>query len=305
MSSSPDRLRQNREIEEDSVRSGASSIVTTSPKFSISTLPNEEYTRIDDTNRRSRRSTALRPRSIFSVASYEPSLPPYDVAQATATTGPSYDRHNAEIIGQPARVPDSDQQSPTTSVVDPENALSMHYGRVVRVIDQNHLDQMRRLKEAHQEELGKVRHAIDQTYRKEFKARDREMEKMREEMASLTATHEARIASMQREVVEFLAEQAQDHQIAIDKACNAIEDVWESRWNDRIRLADEEARNMESEHQVRLNELEEKVRNSHADRETAVNDRDRAWVLQISKTHPELKDELENMPATLAAEMSR
>lgn len=70
------------------------------------------------------------------------------------------------------------------------------------MIDQNHLNQLRRLKEAHQEELGAVRHSIDQIYRKELKAKDHEVEKMREEMASLKATHEAMIAGMQREVVE-------------------------------------------------------------------------------------------------------
>lgn len=110
-------------------------------------------------------------------------------------------------------------QSPTIS---PENSLSMHYSRVVRTIDQNHSNQMRRLKEAHQEELGATRNAIDQTYRKELKANAREVEKMREEMASLVASHEANVARLQREALEQATDQAESHRLAMEKACNAI-----------------------------------------------------------------------------------
>lgn len=180
-------------------------MVSTGTKFSISTLPNDEHSQIDNLLDRPRHSIAFRPRSVFSALSYEQSLPPYepyDETQSRDIVAEMPDHNHSESNLELSAAADQSQPSPTSPTDDPENTLSIHYSRVVRIIDQNHLNQMRRLKEAHQEELGAVRNAIDQTYRKELKAKDREVEKMREEMASLKATHEATIASMQREVVK-------------------------------------------------------------------------------------------------------
>ena len=288
------------DVEEASLRSRASSVVTTGTKFSISTLPNEEYSHLDNVLGRPARSAATRPRSIFSVASYESSLPPYENPLAEEPLEPSTRQYRIGTSGQSSG-PTGRTPSPTSPIVDPENALLL-YGRVVRTIDQNHVNQMRRLKEAHQEELGATRHAIDQAYRQVLEARNREVERMREEMASLSAEHDATIARLQRETTEQTTEQLQAHQIALDKACNAIEDVWEARWNDRIRLADEEASKRNSLYQQRLNELtteqERIIGNSHS----ALVERDKAWVQTLNISHPQLSKEIEDIASTFGLE---
>ncbi len=285
------------DVEEASLRSRASSVITTGTKFSISTLPNEEYSNLDNVLARSALSAATRPRSTFSVASYETSLPPYENPRAEESLGPSARQYSLGAFGQSAG-PAGQTPSPTSPVVDPENTLSMHYGRVVRTIDQNHINQMRRLKEAHQEELGTTRHAIDQAYRSVLKARNREVERMREEMASLSAEHDATIARLQREAIEQATEQLQAHQVALDKACNAIEDVWETRWSDRIRLADEEASKRDSLYQQRLNaftiERDRAIEDSHS----ALGERDNAWVRMLNMSHPELSKEIKDIGST-------
>lgn len=192
------------------------------------------------------------------------------------------------------------QPSPASPASDSVNALSMHYGRVVRTIDQNHLNLMRRLKEAHQEELGAVRHAIDQAYRKELKAKEREVEAMREEMASLTFANEATIATMQREVTEYFEEQDRKHRIEIDKACHSVEDVWETRWNDRIRLAGEEIGQKESDHRAEVAQLAAQRDAAISEREGVIKERDRLWISRLNGLHPEFRDQYEGLAATFS-----
>ena len=300
MASHQENIDSAQDTEEVSLRSRASSVVTTGTKFSISTLPTEELPLVNEVFTRSERPAVLRPRSMLSIASYETTLPPYESPSATETSGPLSDERVEATTGEASKAMEQRSTSPTSPIlpaspaVDAENALSVHYGRVVRTIDQTHVNQMNRLKEAHQEELGAMRHAIDQAYRKELKAKNREVEKMREEMASLSATHDATIARLQREAVEQAAEQAQAHEVAIAKACNAIEDVWEARWNDRIRLADEEASKRESLHQLRIHELTALRDRAIEDKHMAIIERDRAWIRTLDAIHPELREELED-----------
>lgn len=283
------------DVDEASLRSRASSVITTGTRFSISTLPNEEYSNLENVLGRPARSATTRPRSIFSFASNETSLPPYEDPRAVEPLGPPARRNGIEASGQSSG---PQTPSPTSPVVDPENTLSMHYGRVVRTIDQNHIHQMRRLKEAHQEELGTTRHAIDQAYRSVLKARNREVERMREEMASLSAEHDAVIARLQREALEQATEQSQAHHVALDKACNAIEDVWEARWNDRIRLADEEAIKRDSMYQQSLNAFTVERDRAIEESRSALVDRDNAWVQILNISHPELAMELEDIASS-------
>ena len=300
MASHQESIDSAQDIEEVSLRSRASSVVATGTKFSISTLLTEDLPSVNEVFTRSEHPAALRPRSMFSIASYETTLPPYESPSAAETSGQLSDHRVEATTGEASKAVEQRPTSPTSPVspaspvVDAENALSVHYGRVVRTIDQNHVNRMNRLKEAHQEELGATRHAIDQAYRKELKANNHEVEKMREEMASLSATHDATTARLQREAVEQATEQAQAHEIAIVKACNAIEDVWEARWNDRIRLADEEASKSESLHQLRLQEIMALRDRAIEDKDVAVIERDRAWIRTLDAIHPELREELED-----------
>lgn len=266
-----------------SFRSRASSVISTGTKFSILTMPQEHFHIDDVLEGNAPRTTSTRPGSIYSVRSIAPSLPPYeDQAPRPAPIQTSAPSGNNDS-----------EQPPTPSTADPENALSIHYGRVVRTIDENHARQLDRIYKAHEQqlraheqELAATREAVDQAYRKEWKARNREMERVQEECASQIAALEERIRSLSAAHDESLARVQQDaddrvgalheeHRAAIEKARHAIEDLWEGRWNDRTRLAAEEARRRDRE-------------------------RDEEWFGVIESTHPELLDEMKS-----AMEVSR
>ena len=279
--------------EANSLRSRASSVVSTGTRFSISTLPVEEPSQIEGLLGRLNHASAFRPRSVMSTSSYDQPAPPYESRSVTETPIVPVVQQDFESLAQSTANREDSAQSPTIS---PENSLSMHYSRVVRTIDQNHSNQMRRLEEAHQEELGATRNAIDQTYRKELKAKAHEVEKMREEMASLAAMHEANIARLQREAIEQATDQAESHRIATEKACNAIEDLWEARWSEWMRLAADEVlqanKNFQANQAKMLDkEVQEKFK--------AIKERDEAWAREITKRHPNFHHEVDNILETL------
>lgn len=266
---------------EGSLRSRASSVISTGTKFSISTMPQGLYHidgMVEGSNSRdnttrpgsiyningliegtSARNAATRPGSIYSMRSIAPSLPPYEGHQPM------------EASQQTALNDNYDLEQPLTPLdTEIANALSRQYGRVVRTIDENHTRQLERIYRGHEQQLAETRDAIDKAYRAEFKKKDREVERIREEAAaavatledkvnSLKVTHAETIARMQQ---ESLDEAVQIRDVCIRekaKACNAIEDVWEGRWNDRTRLATEEAqrRDLEQEEEW-LSILQEK-----------------------------------------------
>ena len=279
-----------------SFRSRASSVISTGTKFSISTMPQGHFHIDDVLEGNTTLTTSTRPESMYSIPSTATSLPPYE-DQAPRP---------APIHVYPRSGNDSDQP-PTPSTADPENAISIHYGRVVRTIDENHARQLARIYEghdqelrAHEQELAATREAVDQAYRKEWKAKNREMERVREEAAasvaemqkrldrelergrevcaakvaaleeqlrSLSATHAGSLARIQQDATDQVATLHEEYQATIEKARNAIEDLWEGRWTDRTRLAAEEVRRRDSE-------------------------RDAEWLRVIESTHPELLDEM-------------
>ena len=299
---SNDREDATSNPETVSFRSRASSVISTGTKFSVSTAP-QGLSYIDDVlEGNTPRITSTRPGSIYSTRSIAPSLPPYE--DQTQRPAP---------IQIPALSGTESDQPQTPSTADPENALSIHYGRVVRTIDENHARQLARLYEAHdrqlqahEQELAATREAVDQAYRKEWKAKNREMERVREEAAasvaamqerldwelergkdecaakvaaleeqieSLSATHADNLARAQQEATDQVVTLHEEYRSTIDKARNAIEDLWEGRWNDRTRLAAEEARRRDSE-------------------------RDAEWLTVIERTHPELLHEMKTAMET-------
>lgn len=113
------------------------------------------------------------------------------------------------------------------------------------------------------------------------KTLDRELERGREECAvrvaaleeqvqSLSVTHEESLSRIQQDAADQVLTLHKEYQATIDKARNAIEDLWEGRWNDRTRLAAEEARRRDLE-------------------------RDAEWLRVIKSTHPESFDEMKNV----------
>ena len=115
------------------------------------------------------------------------------------------------------------------------------------------------------------------------------MEKIREEAAAqiaalethiqnLTVAHGAGLAQMEQVAAVRVMELEDVHAVFVDRARNAVEDIWEGRWNDRMRVAAEEARRIDMESQKRL--------------ERAVAERDEEWVEELARRRPELSDEL-------------
>ena len=249
---------------------------------------------LEGSNRR-----GTRPTSLYSVRSMAPSLPPYEGHQpidAIVSSGPPQEHLSVIQTSSATRdqhhLPSGDNspEQPLTPS-DPENALSMHYGRVVRTIDENHARQMARILQDHEQDLAATRNAIDEAYRKEFKAKNREIERIREEaaneieqvrreavadvaaiqeeMETLSLNHEETVMRIQRENGECLMLLHEDHRAAIEKARHAIEDLWEGRWNDRTKIAAQEAERRDAE-------------------------RDAKWIEAIRRVNPEIVDELKS-----------
>lgn len=290
-----------------STRSRASSVFSTGTKFSVATLQQEELQSFTPGNSGLTARNATRPLSLRTVASHEGPAPPYEVYQTSEAPQPSPAQRRFATTDHSPSLAAAALETPSTSPAsEPENALSMHYGRVVRTIDQNHARELANLAREHEREraylvteheraLAAVRHEIDQAYRKEWKVKNREVEKFREEANARVASleveckdlaiaHAAIVAQLQQDASDQVSALVEEHVLAIDKARNAIEDIWEGRWSDRDRLAAEEARRLASENQLRLEkavadrDLENRFKliKAEADRDAAVADRDAA-----------------------------
>lgn len=309
--SQSDQGETSTAAEDVSYRSRASSVISTGTKFSIQTMPQNLFHIDGMLEGNDPRNFTARPASLYSVRSMAPSLPPYDGHQLVdpflpiAHPADSMASHQTSANqGLHMSSSTETEQEPPLTPSDPENALSMHYGRVVRTIDENHARQLAHIQSAHEQELAATRDAVDQAYRKEWKAKNREIERIREEAAheieqvrrealadvaaleeeleTLSATHAAAIAEIHRENTEKLVVLHEEHEAAIVKARHAIEDLWEGRWNDRTKVATEEATRAAQEAKQR-----ERTR-------------DDEWLRIIERLHPELVDEIKS-----AVEMSR
>lgn len=290
-----------------STRSRASSVFSTGTKFSIATLQQEELQSSGLGISRPTTRNAARPSSLRTLSSHEEPAPPYDVSQTSEALQPSPTQHRFAMVDHSPSLVAATLETPSASPAsEPENALSMHYGRVVRTIDQNHARELAQLAREHEREiahlvnehdraLAAVRHEIDQAYRKEWKAKNREVEKFREEanarVASLeveckdlAVAHAAMLAQLRQDASDQILALEEAHVLATDKARNAIEDLWEGRWSDRDRLAAEETRRVESENLLRLEKAvadrdlvyQDRLQKAEADRTAAIEDRNAA-----------------------------
>ena len=162
-----------RFLESSDARSRASSLISTSTRFTTNTTPRFRPARDD----RQEFMMVDRPSSVFSVGSQ--SLPPYQQEDA------EHRMHmmNPTASGQSAASSPSPMEA-LEGANDAANALAFHYRGIIQTIDQNHLNEIHKLQTAHREEIGSLRHDIDQAYRREFRAIRQEMEKVREESAS-------------------------------------------------------------------------------------------------------------------------
>ena len=64
------------------------------------------------------------------------------------------------------------------------NVQAAYYSNVVRTLDQNYTLELERLRKEHEQALATTRHNIDQAYREQWKAKNREIERIREQTAA-------------------------------------------------------------------------------------------------------------------------
>ena len=276
-------LDQRWENEAGSLRSRASSVISTGTKFSFSTLAHEEHhPNIDGVlNRLNSVASRNRPGSVFSC---EEPAPPYEDQEATEPTQASTVECEAVTLTRSSTpVAEENVLQPTTPpFFDSESAMRDHYTRIIRTLDSSHAQALSTLTESHTQELSALRlslstaaqahieqlqlkyeqqlaatrNEIDLAYRKEFKAVRRDTERIREEAAT-------EVANLKEE-----------NEKVVVKARNAVEDVWEGRWNDRIRVAADEVDRIEKRGQERIGRAAGRIQD-------------------LAGRHPELKDELE------------
>jgi len=103
-----------------------------------------------------------------------------------------------------------------------------------------------------------------------------DMAALREEIETLSAAHKETVARIQNENADKVVLLNGKHEAAVEKARNAIEDLWEGRWNDRIKVAAEEAKRAAKEAERREQEKDEE------------------WLRVIRSLHPELSGEIKN-----------
>ena len=284
-------LDQHWEANDGSLRSRASSVISTGTKFSFSTLAHEEHPNIDGVlGRLNSVACRGRPASTFS---YEEPAPPYDEQGAPdRSRSPTMNNGVLPRTRPPTPVAEESVRPSNTPPSDSENAISNHYTRIIRSLDESHarelfqLDHFHKeelsalraslndaqerielLKKEHEQQLAATRNEIDQTYRKEFKDVRREMEKTREQAATEVAVLR------------------QKYENAIVKARNAIEDLWEARWNDRIRVAAEEVERIETASEQRQGRAAERIK-------------------KLAARHPELAEELNSTAEELSKNLN-
>lgn len=310
-----------------STRSRASSVFSTGTRISIATLQQEELQSFGSSISipgLTARNT-VRPPSLRTLASHEVPAPPYEAYQPSEAPQLSSTQYHLATGGYSTPLVAANLENLSTSPAsEPENTFLTHYRRVVQIIDQNHTRELARLTAEHERDKARlvneheravaaVRHEIDQAYRREWKVKNREVEKSREEATArvanleaeckdLTIAHAAIVAQLRQDTSDQISALVEAHVLATDKARNAIEDLWEGRWSDRDRLAAEEARRLELEDQRRMEQALAKRDQEHQLKlEKALADRDQEHQLKLEKALAERDQEHQlEMVKTLA-----
>ncbi|KAL8672879.1 MAG: hypothetical protein Q9168_002688 [Polycauliona sp. 1 TL-2023] len=286
MTSSNTVLDPADDVATTSLRSRASSIVTTTTRFSLETLSQDDRSSIGAVWGRQHQfgNDTGRPHSITSIAH---PAPPYTEAINSTLQLPSH--HNgdfqnllsrlAEIAERPAQaVSLNEPLAPSTiasgnttpapdSPLDPEfnpSGQVAYYSSVVRTLDSNYTADCERLRQKYAQEVAATRHEIDAAYRAQWKAQNRENEKIREEAAKardeevqrIQTESDVKVRVLEERVLELestLVAQAQhgleEREKAIEKARHEVEDLWEKRWRDRARIEAEEKQRADVERQ--------------------------------------------------------
>ena len=301
-----------------SIRSRSSSVISTGTKFSILTMPQSDTASQHNIDGVISGSTTAegasmaaprlvpRPMSLYSFRSTGEALPAYSEVQQpeeqlpySSPDGDDNDDRSPEETG--AEEQDLPPTTPT-SITDPENTLTMHYGRVVRTIDENHARLLARTQTAHEAQLASLRNEIDGEYRKVLKMRGQEVERIREEAAAEVERISERAAARETELesqISALKDQVrqvreegmaeivrirEEHagevgalEASVEARCakarHLVEELWEERWFKRNELSAEEGKRSEREWRETVRIL--------------VEDNEAKWVTAVGEVVPE------------------
>ncbi|MCJ1357696.1 MAG: hypothetical protein MMC33_007692 [Icmadophila ericetorum] len=308
-----------------SIRSRASSIISTSTKHSIVTFSQEDREPSFGINGLIAPRNYLRethPGSIYSMNSFDQPAPPYeepsdreddaedDEEDTTIDQNEDADLHlhlrlddstttlhQLDEVSLPSAEEtdrlnsDDEHRSPPPTAPsmapslsnqqDPELALRTHYTKLLRQIDNNHHLEIARLTASHTTQVAAARNSIDAAYRQEWKAKNAEMEKSKQEAMRREEAVEdkckAEVETLRAEIgrLKLVGEEREEVLVGeweerVRRERNEVEDLWERRWNDRKAV-----------------EGEEKSR--------VLEERDQVWVGTLVEWWPDLREEVERV----------
>lgn len=122
----------------------------------------------------------------------------------------------------------------------------------MHTLDQNYTASLEALRAQHASALAATRHSIDAAYRAQWKAKNREIEIIKQEAAreigDMEKACEVKALQMEKAVLEQREEKVREMAAAVQKARHEVEDLWERRWAERMSVEGEEKRRTEREH---------------------------------------------------------
>ena len=255
-----------------SLRSIDTSIVPTS---TLGTLSQDDRSFVGAIGENQLRLGPRRPHSITSVAN---PAPPYSEAVDSTLQLPTHRTGDfqsllsrlAEVADRPTEAASLNEplaplniaSGNTTPALDspPDaefNPWVAYYSSVVRTLDSNYTADLESLRQKHAQDIALTRHEIDAAYRAQWKAQNRENERIREEAVKardeevqrIKAESDARVKELERALTAQAEEARGKQEKAVAKARHEVEDLWERRWRDRIRIDEEEKKRVEIDRQ--------------------------------------------------------
>lgn len=165
-----------------------------------------------------------RPRSPMFIGRHAPGLFPSPPMESSWPRPPAYMGDPVTVTAHnPARL-EGGSAGAYPPPMESENDISVHYTRMIRLIDREH----RKALHERDKEMASLRERLneqDTIYRQQLRARDFIIDDLKSRLAHLETSTEA----------------------TVEKACNSIEDMWESRWKDRDFHLTERMRRMETD----------------------------------------------------------
>ncbi|KAL8983237.1 MAG: hypothetical protein Q9177_005032 [Variospora cf. flavescens] len=293
MTSSTAALDTHDDLTTPSLRSRASSIITTTTKFSLETLSQDDRSSILAIRESRRPNNTDRPPSMMSITSIARPAPPYsETPNFPVLLLDHQNRESRPPLSPPSGLPpvgrtsdtasieeafpsspsDSATASPTASPIasddDDDSPLDLdnghtrtrYYSQIVRTLDQNYTSSLAALRAQHARDLAATRHSIDAAYRAQWKAKGREIELVKQEAAlemetvkreatreveQMRKECEGNARQMEQAIVEHTEQKDREMQAAVKRARHEVEDMWERRWSERMRLEVEEKKRRE------------------------------------------------------------